>query len=92
VEVVSPGDRSRQKLPFYASVGTRELLVVDREPWQLELYRLEGGQLALVRTATVENEAILQTRVIPFRFSLRAVTGRPVLQVEHVPSRQEWRV
>src|SRR5436190_13240487 len=38
LEVVSPGDMSRQKLPFYASIGTREVLIFDRDPWQLELY------------------------------------------------------
>ena len=40
VEVVSRGDRTRKKIPFYAKVGTRELLVVDRNPWALTLYRL----------------------------------------------------
>src|SRR5207244_1984588 len=33
VEIVSPGDRSRKKLSFYASVGVRELLILDRKPW-----------------------------------------------------------
>ena len=35
VEVVSKADRSRQKLDFYAKVSTRELLMIDREPWSL---------------------------------------------------------
>ena len=43
LEVVSPGDRSREKLGFYASVGTREVLLLDRKPWSLELFRLVGG-------------------------------------------------
>ena len=46
VEIVSPGDRSREKLDFYAKVGTRELLLVDRKPWSLELYRLDGEKLS----------------------------------------------
>jgi Uma2 family endonuclease len=92
VEVLSSGDRSRQKLPFYAKVATRELLIVDRDPWQLELYRLAGHELALVGTATAENETILESAVIPFRFSLRAERNRPAIQVEHVPSKQEWHV
>ncbi len=33
VEIVSRGDRSRDKFDFYAAVGTRELLIVDRYPW-----------------------------------------------------------
>ena len=39
VEIVSPDDRSRDKLAFYAGVHTRELLIIDRGPWRLELYR-----------------------------------------------------
>lgn len=90
VEVISEGDRSREKLPFYASVGTRELLIVDRAPWQLELYRLQDGQLVPAGTATAENETILESSVIPFRFALRLAKDRPLIQVEHVPTRQEW--
>lgn len=44
VEVVTKGDRSREKLDFYAKLGTREVVVVDRDPWQLELYRLHRGK------------------------------------------------
>ena len=43
VEVISPYDRSRKKLDFYAKVGVKELLLVDRKPWALELYRLQDG-------------------------------------------------
>src|SRR4051812_16753222 len=48
VEIVSPNDASRDKLAFYASVGVRELLIVDRDPWQLELFRLDGDALRVV--------------------------------------------
>ena len=33
VEITSPGEDPRQKLDFYAKVNTREVLIVDREPW-----------------------------------------------------------
>src|SRR5262245_61323744 len=56
VEIASPGDRPRDKLPFYASVRTREVLIVDRDPWQLELYQLQQGQLVSVgRSDTVRS-------------------------------------
>ena len=32
VEVISPDDRSREKFDFYARVGVRELLLIDRNP------------------------------------------------------------
>ena len=41
VEIISPKDYSRKKIEFYADVGVRELLLVDRDPWALQLYRLE---------------------------------------------------
>jgi Uma2 family endonuclease len=38
VEILSPGDESREKLPFYADVGCEEVLLVDRETLVLELH------------------------------------------------------
>src|SRR5258706_1248071 len=41
IEIVSPDDRSWEKLPFYAAVGTKELLLLDRDPWALTLLQLK---------------------------------------------------
>jgi Uma2 family endonuclease len=41
IEIVSPGDRTLDKLGFYAAVGTRELLVIDRDPWKMTLYQID---------------------------------------------------
>ena len=71
VEIVSPGDRSRQKLGFYAAVGTRELFVLDRDPWALELYRLSGGELKSVGTTTPGGDP-LRTESVPLNWSLTA--------------------
>src|SRR5262249_1480339 len=48
IEILSPGDIAHDKLPFYASVKVREVLIIDRDPWRLELYQLQGGQLVEV--------------------------------------------
>ena len=32
IEIVSPDDRSREKIDFYSGIGVRELLVIDRQP------------------------------------------------------------
>ena len=48
VEIVSRYDRSRKKFDFYQSVGVRELLLVDRFPWSLELHRNHYGRWELV--------------------------------------------
>jgi Uma2 family endonuclease len=71
VEIVSPGDESRDKLPFYAEVGCQEVLLVDRDTLELELHvrgeaRPHGdGPVQLesvgVRIERVEGPALLVT-------------------------------
>jgi Uma2 family endonuclease len=70
IEIASLGDRSHEKLPFYAGVGVREALIINRHPWQLELYRLEAGELRLVSVATVQNTIVLAPEVVPLTFAL----------------------
>lgn len=48
IEILSPGDESREKLPFYESAGVGEVVLVDPESRELELYALRGGRLYLV--------------------------------------------
>src|SRR3989304_1513428 len=55
VEIVSDDDQSRKKLPFYAKIGTRELLIVDSDPWGLGLFRLSDGELGSVGKSKIEN-------------------------------------
>ncbi len=43
VEIESPGQDARDKLDFYAAVDCREVLLIGRDPWALELCRLGGG-------------------------------------------------
>lgn len=83
VEVLSPGDRGRDKLPFYAAVGTREALVIDRDPWQLELYQLAGGVLAPAGTSSIAAPAVLTSGVLPLTFRLVAGQPRPQIEVTH---------
>ena len=47
VEIHSPGDEAYDKLPFYALVGVREVLIIDRDTKQPELYELVGGDFQL---------------------------------------------
>jgi hypothetical protein len=47
VEIHSPGDESHEKLPFYALVGVREVLVIDRNTKEPEIYELVGGEYRL---------------------------------------------
>ena len=48
VEVLSPGDETRDKLPWYAAAGVREVLLVDPHTYAVELHRLDAGRLSAV--------------------------------------------
>ena len=92
VEIASPGDRSRDKLDFYGSIGVRELVLVDRDPWALELYRLNGGTLQLVGRSTPDAREALASDVLPVSFSLAPGATRPVIDVVHRDGVQRWPV
>ena len=92
VEIVSPYDRSREKISFYSQVGVRELLLVDRDPWGLELYRLHDGQLALVGQSCLEQADVLQSSVLPLTFRLIPGDTRPRIEVCHNDGVQQWAV
>jgi Uma2 family endonuclease len=44
IEIRSPGDETYDKLPFFAALGVREVVVIDRDSKETEAYRLEGPQ------------------------------------------------
>ena len=91
VEVVSQYDRSRQKFDFYAKVNTRELLIVDRYPWALELDHLnEGGTYDLVGRSTLDDPQILVSQVLPLSFQLQPGAKRPAITTRHVDGVQVW--
>jgi len=97
VEVLSPGDRSREKIPFYEKVGTRELLLVCRDPWSLELYQLRGKKLRQQEAATrgrctLDKPRPLESSVLPLTYVLVPGKPRPRLRIIHRETGQEWLV
>lgn len=91
VEIVSPDDRSRQKLEFYQKTGTRELLLIDRNPWRLELYRLNQGDLVLVGTSTLDDPQQLRSTVLALTWRLVEAQPRPQVEITHDDGRR-WLV
>ena len=90
VEVVSPREKVRKKLGFYANVGTRELLVLDRSPWCLSLYRLANGELQLAGTSAVAGSEWLASSVVPLSFRLLDGVERPRIEVRQAEGQQSW--
>jgi Uma2 family endonuclease len=93
VEVISPEDRSREKLDFYAKVGVKELLLIDRNPWRLELYRNRGGVLLPVGVAELDPTAsILVSAVLPISFRLTPAEPRPRILVTQTVDGRTWTI
>jgi Uma2 family endonuclease len=90
VEIISPGEDPTAKLDFYAKVKTREVLIVDRDPWVLELYQLRNGRLECVGRSDLVNPADLASGVLPLTFRLRPASTRPVIEVTHTTTGQTW--
>jgi hypothetical protein len=90
LEVISRDDRSRDKLDFYASIGTREVIVVDRDPWQMELYQLADGRMKLAGTSWPKGGHPLRSSVGPLSFELIPGDPRPRVKIVHTVTGQEW--
>ncbi|MEM6253721.1 MAG: Uma2 family endonuclease [Cyanobacteria bacterium P01_D01_bin.156] len=79
VEVLSPGDnnirRDREaKLKLYSVQGVQEYWIADRFTQQLEIYRRQQGQLALVETLIATDE--VTSPLLPdFTYSIRRFLG-----------------
>lgn len=90
VEILSPGDHARKKFDFYAQVGVRELLLVDRRPWRLELYRRDDGPWTTVGQSEIDNPATLASTVLPLTFRLIPGPKRPQVEVTRTTDGQTW--
>ncbi len=90
LEICTKDDRSRDKLPFYASVNTREVLIIDRDPWALELYQLQNGQLVKVGESSLAQPNVLTSSVLPVAFRLIPGENRPGIEVTQAGTGQTW--
>jgi Uma2 family endonuclease len=72
IEIRSPEDETYEKLPFYAALGTREVIVIDRDTKRPEMFRLAGSHLVALQP---DADGWLRAEAMMVRF--RAVDGRP---------------
>jgi len=92
-EIISPRDRSRDKFDFYRKVGVRELLLVDRSPWKLELFRCERDGWNLVGQSKLEDSAdFLPSVALGLKFKLIPHLPRPRIEVSRAHPRKKWLV
>jgi Uma2 family endonuclease len=90
VEIISPGERTRDKIPFYASLGVVELLIVDRDPWTLDLYRQQDGRLEKIGQSTLAAPEVLASQAVGLTFQLLPGEPRPHIEVTHPGSGRRW--
>jgi Uma2 family endonuclease len=91
-EITSEDDRTRDKVDFYANVDTRELLIIDRDPWQMELLRLTRKKLKSVGVVSPKTQQSLASRELPLRFRFLGSKARPIIRVEHTSDERQWDV
>ena len=92
VEIISPWDKAREKMTFYGQIGAREVLIIDRDPWQLELYRLQGKTLAPVAKIALGDATEIESEVLPLRFQLVPGSPRPTIGIFATHLTRSWTV
>jgi Uma2 family endonuclease len=80
-EILSPGDRSRKKFGFYAAVNVRELLLVNRKPWRLELYLRQGDGWSPALISDLTDQAPIRSDVLGLTFRLLPGPKWPSVEV-----------
>jgi hypothetical protein len=92
VEIASPWDKTREKIDFYSRADSRELLIVDRDPWQLELLRSDGESLMSVAKVSPRDTSEISSAVLPLRFRLVPGDPRPKIEVFATQLSRTWTV
>ncbi len=90
IEIVSPYDRSREKISFYEAVGTRELWILDRDPWSLEQWIPSDGRLVSQGRSLCDSAAALASRVLPITMRLVSGTARPRVEIVCTSDQRSW--
>jgi Uma2 family endonuclease len=91
VEILSPYDRSREKIGFYAKADVRELMLVVRRPWSLELHRRAGKDFDLVGESDPSPDSrLLFSEVLNLSFRPGPGDARPQIEVSKAEGNLRW--
>ena len=92
VEIISEGEDPQAKFEFYAAVSTREVLVVERDPWAVELFTLSNGRLVSSGRSDVANGLVLNSAALGLTFRLVAGASRPKIEVTQPTTGKSWAI
>ncbi len=92
IEIISPSDTTREKIAFYSLLGVRELLIIDRYPWSLELYRHNGSELVLAARSSLEDSEVIASSILPLSFQILTARPRPQIHIMEIDGQREWSV
>ncbi len=79
-----------EKLPFYAKVGTQELLIIERQPWAIRLFRLQDNQMVEAGQSTPNVRKRLASDVLPLSWRLTGTPQSPQIEITHHDGVQRW--
>jgi Uma2 family endonuclease len=86
VEIRSREDETYKKLPYYAKLGVRELLIISCEAKQVELYQLQAGSYALA--AKSPNQ--VASGLLPIAFQVMRRGRAASLELRHTATGKTW--
>jgi Uma2 family endonuclease len=92
IEIISPSDKTHEKIAFYGLLGVRELLIIDRYPWSLELYRHNGSELVLAARSSLKESDVIASAVLPLGFQILTASPRPQIRIMEIGGPREWSV
>ena len=90
VEIASPGEKVEDKLPFYASIGTREVLLVLRSPQRLRLMTLINGELVVAGESSHTRSDWVSSNVVPLSFCMADNEHWQTFQVRRTDEPGSW--
>jgi Uma2 family endonuclease len=88
VEVVSEGEDPEAKFAFYGGLGTRELLLIHCDPWQLQLFGPEPQGMRLLQETDSAGKSV-GSSVLGLSFELQTAADTLNLRIEH-PDGRSW--
>jgi hypothetical protein len=66
------------------------LLLIDRYPWSLELYRHNGNELALAGQSSADRSDVFASTVLSLSFQLVPAQPRPEIHIAELVGERSW--